>query len=120
MTLLIAATADGADRPDRAMFSNFLSVHYPDELTRPNVRALAESPHDIMLWIGSDSGLISWDGNRAIKRLEGSKETAVTALQFDDKRYLWVGTESSGLYRIFDQEEIHFPTGTTEDSLIDG
>ena len=120
LTLLIAAAADGADRPDRAMFSNFQSVHYPDELTRPNVRALAESPHDIMLWIGSDSGLISWDGNRAKKRLKESKETAVTALQFDDKRYLWVGTESSGLYRIFDQEEIHFPAGDAEDSLIDG
>ncbi|MGK0184954.1 MAG: ligand-binding sensor domain-containing protein, partial [Verrucomicrobiales bacterium] len=118
--LLVAFAAADTDRPDRVMFSNFHSAHYPDELRRPNVRALIESRDTPMVWIGSDNGLISWDGNRAKVRLE----QPVTALGIDGNNYnwLWVGTESSGLFRMYndDKKPVPYLPGKGEDTLIDG
>lgn len=120
LMLLVSVASADLRRPDRAMFSNFHSAHYPEELKRPNVRALIESRDAPMIWIGSDAGLVSWDGNRVKNRLR----RPVTALGIDGFNYnwLWVGTEGDGLYRMYnnDEEPIAYPPGEEDDTLIDG
>lgn len=65
------------------------------------------------VWIGTQSGLVRWDGNRAYKfvadptRDDALPDNYITSLLIDSRGRLWVGTSAGGLAR-YDAEHDNF------------
>jgi ligand-binding sensor domain-containing protein len=76
--------------------------HYTADsgLVSNNVRVVKYSPQGD-LWVGSDRGLSRWDLDRfvAVSLPEGVGPV-ITALEFDGRENLWIGSERTGLARI--------------------
>jgi signal transduction histidine kinase/ligand-binding sensor domain-containing protein len=81
---------------------------FPKEKTLPIVHALPGAKincllaaGDSNLWIGTDDGLIRWDGSEFTAESHiAFKDTQVLSLAMDRDANLWVGTDSRGLLRL--------------------
>jgi ligand-binding sensor domain-containing protein len=61
------------------------------------------------IFIGTDSGIIKWNGTdySYIKRADGLPAEKVSALRFDSRNRLWIGTEGGKTAAWMDQQGIH-------------
>jgi signal transduction histidine kinase len=67
-------------------------------LPSSNVRAIAQD-HDGILWFGTDSGLVRYDGVRLERVVLEPSSVGVHSLAVDSKGRLWVGTDAGALLR---------------------
>ena len=93
----------------------FRSWQREQGLPRSSVLALAQT-RDGYLWIGSDDGVVRFDGVRFVSfgLREGLRSGPVQTLFEDSQGTLWIGAEDSGLTRWQDGQ---FTTFTTRDGL---
>jgi ligand-binding sensor domain-containing protein len=73
-----------------------------------NVHAIEEgSPGNI--FIGTDNGIVKWDGTKYtyITRTSGLPADRVSALWFDTKKRLWVGTDGGKTASWIDEKGMH-------------
>ena len=75
-------------------------------------RAMAQD-HDGFIWIGTQTGLVRWDGYRArrygpdLRRADALPDGYIISLYVDPRGRLWIGTSSGGLAR-YDSEHDNF------------
>ncbi|MCB1034471.1 MAG: hypothetical protein KDD47_11625, partial [Acidobacteria bacterium] len=84
--------------------SQYLYTAWQDELPQNTVQAILQTT-DGYLWIGTQGGLVRFDGVRFVEiRIEGDEATPadVRSLLQDPDGVLWVGTRGSGLLRYED------------------
>jgi len=93
----------------------FRSWQREQGLPQYSVHALAQT-HDGYLWIGSDDGVVRFDGVRFVSfgLREGLRSGPVRTLFEDRRGALWIGTVGSGLTRWQDGQ---FTTFTTKEGL---
>ncbi len=100
-------------------FAQQTTFYGPHQLGSSMITSITQTP-DGLLWVGTESGLIRFDGyrfiiNRSLGAAEADRPTEVTTLFVDDEARLWVGT-ARGLY-LHDRAENRFRTVTFADSL---
>ena len=61
-----------------------------------------------LLWIGSYSGLIQYDGNAFVRMDSTTGIASVVSLFMDSRDRLWVGTNDNGVAVLSNESEIHF------------
>ncbi len=84
------------------------------------VRSLTVDSHDV-LWIATEDGLFRWRpwaGEKSPQRLVKGPEGIVDTVREDNQGGLWIGTRSSGLYRLRSDEIMPFgaPEGLPDDA----
>lgn len=67
---------------------------------------------DARLWIGSDSGVFTFDGERFVPVADQWIDGSVEAVLRDRAGNLWVGTQNDGLYRIAQGTATRFDTAS--------
>lgn len=101
-------------------------LHLP-MIETAGVRFLAQDRHGF-LWLGSDSGLLRWDGYRLHSYVQDPGtpgalvDNYVRALLIDDEDRLWIGTNSGGLARYNAEQDTFYSYpighGGTRDGYI--
>lgn len=110
-----AVTASATVKPTDAGFNGYSRRVWnaQDGLPDQSIQALAQTP-DGYLWIGTDSGLLRFDGERFTNFGQdvdpGSGKHAVHCLLTSRDGSLWIGTEGGGLLRFRDQKFQRYPT----------
>src|SRR5512140_1448854 len=111
---LTESTPLGAVEPSWAV-KQWTTAH---GLPQSTVTALAQTP-DGFLWVGTSGGLVRFDGTRfrpvPVAGAEGSETLQVSALAVDSGGTVWVGTESSGAYRLESGVLRRFPSPSALD-----
>jgi diguanylate cyclase (GGDEF)-like protein len=122
VTLLLAQTASAAS-PWTSVVDPIFS-HLAADLDTPDSVALAiAQDHDGFLWIGTEEGLLRWDGYRYRRyRPDRSKpfglpDGFIQALHVDSAGTLWVGTLSGGLSR-YDRQRDRFSTYRSDEHSL--
>ena len=100
-------------------FAQQTAFYGPHQLGSSMITTITQSP-DGLLWVGTESGLIRFDGyrfviSRSLGTAEAVRPTEVTTLLADGKDRLWVGT-ARGLY-LHDRAENRFREVSFADSL---
>ncbi len=106
-------------QPDKAL-SQYQLDHWTtdDGLPQNTVRGITRT-HNGYLWLGTQEGLVRYDGQRFVVIDKAHSELPhnhVTALYEDDAGHLWVGTLGGGLVRI-DAEDGHMDAYDTTHGL---
>ena len=96
LTCIVLATANAASTARSYTMRAWTSA---DGLPLGAIQALAQGP-DRYLWIGTDGGLIRFDGS-TFQSIHALPQKSIFALLASRDGALWVGTEGAGLYRIF-------------------
>ena len=83
-------------------YGTFAHFHHdpndPKSIPGDNVWAIAEGKTG-EIWVGTDKGLSRFDGV-SFKHLDnGLGKPRITALEYDPRGFMWVGTNADGLYR---------------------
>ena len=88
-------------------------------LPSDSVTAILQT-HDGFLWVGTDAGLVRFDGVKftgvRLAAAPTNHPVSVTALCEDSDGYLWIGTQQEGLFQMVHGGVRHF---TTEQGLLD-
>jgi len=82
-----------------------INQYYSDEFQ--NVNDIEEDVKG-NIWIGTDNGLIKWDGNNYsfFSMTNGLPDNDVTALFYDSQKRLWIGTNGGNTVSWIDDEGI--------------
>jgi len=105
-----AAPVDYADRWASLAPPSFLRVPAPVGKPKPVAMALAQD-RDGFLWVGTQGGLVRWDGYRFRNYLADPQNPAalpdnsVAVLHVDDTGRLWIGTSNGGLARFVPEQD---------------
>jgi diguanylate cyclase (GGDEF)-like protein len=105
------ATGPGAWPHGWALEGNKVFLHLPT-LDTAGVRSIAQDRQGF-LWLGSDSGLLRWDGYRLHSYAQDPgtpgalADNYVRVVYIDERERLWVGTNAGGLNR-YDAEQDAF------------
>ncbi|HUA39562.1 MAG TPA: two-component regulator propeller domain-containing protein [Candidatus Sulfopaludibacter sp.] len=116
---LFVVRAGGAN-PDLAERAGAMAHwHTPDGLPSESVTAVIQT-RDGFLWIGTDAGLVRFDGVKFTDLKLTASATDhpihITALCENDQGDLWIGTQGNGLFELEQGTLRHF---TTEQGLLD-
>ena len=97
--LLIASLAAFAEGGNSVAHSYTLRAWTAaDGLPLGAIQALAQS-HDRYLWIGTDGGLVRFDGS-TFQSVSALPQKSIFALLAARDGSLWIGTEGAGVYRV--------------------